>query len=255
MKNYFLLGASKGIGFGIALELVKKGNRVFLGSRNPTNLEKAKEILDQIQPNFTLYESVDVSSYESMERWFNVGISKFGTIDGLLINYGGPPAGSFFDFHDKDWQQAFEFMLLNPIRLLRLSYPYLKQSQGSVLVITSLAVKEPIENLLLSNVFRSAITSLIKTLSFEWAPEVRLNCLMPGRIDTDRIRELEEKNATKWQKTASEIREEFLKKIPLKRYGTIEEIGKTGAFLLSEESSYITGTSILVDGGISRSLF
>ncbi|GIX41629.1 MAG: short-chain dehydrogenase [Leptospiraceae bacterium] len=254
MKKYFLLGASKGIGFGIAKELVKRNHQIFIGSRNKENLENAVKELNQIRSESVFYWTVDVNNYTSIEEWFNKGIAILNDIDGLLINYGGPPAGKFLDFHDKDWQHSFEFMLLNPIRLLRLVYPYLKNKKGSILIITSFAVKEPVENLILSNVFRSGITALIKTLSKEWAPNIRLNCLMPGRIDTDRIRQLDQKIAENQGKTEQQIRHFFENQIPLKRYGTIEEIGKVGAFLLSDDSSYITGSSIAVDGGIIHSL-
>jgi 3-oxoacyl-[acyl-carrier protein] reductase len=254
MKNYFLLGASKGIGFGIAKELVNKNNKVFLGSRSTENLEKAERELNQIQNNSTFYKSVDITNYPSVEEWFNKGISILKHIDGLLINYGGPPSGKFLDFHDKDWQEAFEYMLMNPIRLLKLVYPYIKDKTCSILFVTSFAVKEPVENLILSNVFRSAITSLAKTLSREWGPNIRLNCLLPGRIDTDRIKQLDQTIANREGKTQEEVRNFFENQIPLKRYGTVEEIGKVGAFLLSDESSYITGTNIAVDGGLIRSL-
>lgn len=254
MKTYFLLGASKGIGFGIAKELIKQNNKIFIGSRSIENLEKATKELNQIKENCCFYHPVDVYNYQTIEEWFNKGIAKFNVLDGLLINYGGPPAGKFLDFHDKDWQNAFEFMLMNPIRLLRLIYPYIKNKNSSILVVTSYAVKEPLENLILSNVFRSGITALIKSLSREWAPNIRLNCLMPGRIDTDRIRELDNKIAQNQGKTPQEIRNHNEIQIPLKRYGTIEEIGKAGAFLLSDESSYITGCSLAVDGGLIKSL-
>ncbi len=254
MKTIFLLGASKGIGFGIAKELVKKNIRVYIGSRNLEHLESAAKMLNEIHNESCFFHQVDVHSYESLEQWFNKGISLYKELDGLLINYGGPPPGKFHDFHDKDWYSAFEFMLMNPIRLLRLAYPYLNQKNSSVLVVTSYAVKEPVDNLILSNVFRSGITALVKTLSREWAPKIRLNCIMPGRIDTDRIRQLDQTIAEKQGKSVDEVKQFFSQLIPLKRYGTIEEIGKLGAFLLTDDSSYITGSSIAVDGGIIHTL-
>lgn len=254
MKTIFLLGASKGIGFGIAKELVKRNIRVYIGSRNQEKLESAAKILNELNKDSCFYNQVDISSYESLESWFNKGISLFKDFDGLLINSGGPPAGKFLEFHDKDWYNTFEFMLMNPIRLLRMAYPYLNQRSSSVLVVTSYAVKEPVDNLILSNVFRSGITGLIKTLSREWAPQIRLNCIMPGRIDTDRIRQLDQSIAEKQGKTVEQVKDFFTQQIPLKRYGTIEEIGKLGAFLLTDDSSYITGSSIAVDGGIIHTL-
>ncbi len=254
MEKFFLLGSSKGIGYGIALELVKRQKKVYLGSRNIENLKKAADFLNEINKDSTYYYELDLHSFESIEKWFNNGLSIFKELDGLLINYGGPPAGNFIDIHDKTWKECFEYMLLNPIRLLKLIYPYIKNKKSSILIITSYSVKEPIENLVLSNVFRSGITSLVKTLSREWGPNVRINCIMPGRIDTDRIRELDEKLAQKENKSIREIKEYFNNQIPLKRYGTIEEIGKVGAFLLCEDSSYITGSSIAVDGGLLKSI-
>ncbi len=196
-----------------------------------------------------------MNSYESIEKWFNKGISIFKTINGLLINYGGPPVKNFLEINDHQWKESFEYMLMNPIRLLKMAYPYFKHGDASILVVTSYVVKEPLENFALSNVFRSGMTALIKTLAREWAPHIRLNCIMPGRIDTDRIRQIDSQLALTEKKDILEIKRYFEKQIPLKRYGSIDEVGKVGAFLLTDESSYLTGISLAVDGGVIRTLF
>lgn len=247
------MASTKGIGFGIAKELVKKNHKVYLGSRNQQNLEKALKELNEIKNHSAFGSIFDIQSFDSLKKWYESAIEKENSIDGVLINYGGPPTGKFLDLEETVWKNTFEFMLLNPIRFLKLIYPYLTEN-SSVLFVTSFSVKEPIENLILSNVFRSAITALMKTLSKEWGPKIRLNCLLPGRIDTDRIREIDFSISKIQNTNLEEIRKKFQDQIPLKRYGTIEEIGKVGAFLLTEESSYLTGCNIQVDGGMIRSL-
>lgn len=253
-KNFLLMSSTKGIGFGIARELVKKNYNIFIGSRNQENVQKAIDELISINQGKVFGNILDVNSFDSIQKWFEKALEIFQSFDGVLINYGGPPTGKFLDFDDKIWQSTFEYMLLNPIRFLKLVYPYLKEN-SSILFITSYSVKEPVDNLILSNVFRSGITALMKNLTKEWGPKIRLNCLMPGRIDTERIRQIDSILAEKEGKSVDEIRKNFESQIPLKKYGTIEEIGKIGAFLLSEDSFYINGSSIAVDGGLIRSLF
>lgn len=248
-KKYLLLASTKGIGFGIAKELVKKNYKVYLGSRNQENLQNALNQLNSIKNQSAIGSIVDIHSSASIEKWCLSAIEKLQSFDGVLINYGGPPTGKFFDFDEKTWQNSFEYMLLNPIRLLKTIYAYLKEN-SSILFVTSFSVKEPVENLILSNVFRSAVTALMKSLSKEWGPKIRLNCILPGRIDTDRIREIDLTQSKKENVTTEEIKRRYEEKIPLKRYGSIEEIGKVGAFLLCEESNYVTGTNIQVDGGM-----
>lgn len=253
-KNFLLMASTKGIGFGIAKELVKKNYNIFIGSRNKDSVEKAINELTTFHQGKVFGNILDVNSFDSIKKWFEEALKIFQNFDGVLINYGGPPTGKFLDFDDKIWQSTFEYMLLNPIRFLKLVYPYLKEN-SSILFITSYSVKEPVENLVLSNVFRSGITALMKNLTKEWGPKIRLNCLMPGRIDTERIRQIDFGLAEKEGKSEEEIRKKFESQIPLRKYGSIEDIGKIGAFLLSEESFYINGSSIAADGGLIRSLF
>ena len=178
-------------------------------------------------------------------------------MDCLVVNAGGPPPGNFEDFSDSDWQVAFELNLMSAVRMIRGVLPSMRQrGGGSILTITSSSVKEPIEVLILSNVMRSGTTSLVKSLSLQLACDgIRLNNLMPGRVDTDRLRNIDEDSAKKLGISIEEQKLNSTSSIPLKRYGTIEEFGKAGAFLLSNAASYITGSTIAVDGGVIKTVW
>ena len=171
------------------------------------------------------------------------------------MNAGGPPPGNFDDFSDEDWEAAFNLTLMSAIRLIRGVLPSMREcGGGSILTVTSLSVKEPINGLLLSNVFRAGVTSLVKSLSNELAGEnIRVNILIPGGIDTDRLKALNRNIAEKQGLPVEKIRQKNESAIPLGRYGTIAEFGNAGAFLLSDAASYITGVSLVVDGGVLKS--
>ena len=194
---------------------------------------------------------LDASDPDSIFQWVENTTNAFGGVDKLVVNAGGPPAGTFDDFEDEAWQSAFELTLMSSVRMIRAVLPLMREAgSGSILSITSASVKEPIDFLLLSNVMRSGVTSLAKSLSKQLAPEnIRVNNLMPGRIDTNRVQSLDAMNAAARELAVSEIKAANEAGIPLGRYGTIEEFGKLGAFLLSDAASYITGQTIAVDGG------
>jgi 3-oxoacyl-[acyl-carrier protein] reductase len=183
-------------------------------------------------------------------------LEQFGGIDILFANTGGPPAGTVLSFDDQAWQAAFELLLLSVVRSVRLVVPSMRaRGGGSILVGTSSSVKEPIANLALSNVLRSGVTSLAKTLSLELAPDkIRVNTLIPGRIDTDRVRWLDEVNAKKNGISVADVQARALASIPIGRYGEPDDFGRTAAFLLSDAASYITGAAVQVDGGLIKGL-
>ena len=176
---------------------------------------------------------------------------------GLLINAGGPPKGMFEELDEKAWQDAFELTLMSAVRLIKEVIGPMKQNQGgSILTVTSTAVKEPIDVLLLSNVFRSGVTSLVKSLSADLAKyNIRVNNLIPGRINTERLKTLDTMVAQKKGVTVEEIQAATYQQIALGRYGTIDEFGKAGAFLLSDAASYITGASLVIDGGLTKTVW
>ena len=202
---------------------------------------------------------IDLEKYTvSVEqKIIDLTFKEFGGVDKLVVNAGGPPTGKFEDFSDSDWQSAFELNLLSAVRMIRAILPLMRNRKGgSILTITSMSVKEPIDVLILSNVMRSGVTSLIKSLSIQLAKDnIRLNNLMPGRIDTDRIRSLDSLRSQKENSPIDKIKEKSYAQIPMGRYGTIEEFGRCGAFLLSDAASYITGSSLAVDGGTLKTVW
>jgi 3-oxoacyl-[acyl-carrier protein] reductase len=256
-KVFMVAASSKGLGFGIARELAKNGAIVCIASRTKTDIEKAAESLRK-ETGATIHASVfDASNAESIKSWITEVETAFEKIDGLVVNAGGPPPGNFDDFTDEHWQSAFNLTLMSSVRLIRGVLPSMRTGGGgSILTVTSMSVKEPVNRLLLSNVFRSGVTSLVKSLANELAPEnIRVNNLMPGRIDTDRVKSLDKNMAEKTGYSIAEIKMKNEATIPVGRYGTIDEFGKAGAFLLSPAASYITGVSLAVDGGIMKTVW
>lgn len=256
-KVYLVAASSKGLGFGIARELANNGAIVCIASRTSTEIEKAADTLRK-ETGAIIHASVfDASNANSIQNWIIEVETAFERIDGLVVNAGGPPPGNFDDFTDDEWNASFNLTLMSAVRLIRGVLPAMRAGGGgSILTITSMSVKEPVKQLLLSNVFRSGVTSLVKSLSNELAPEnIRLNNLMPGRIDTDRVKSLDKNNAEKSGIPVAEIKSKNESTIPIGRYGNIEEFGKAGAFLLSTAASYITGVSLTVDGGIMKTVW
>lgn len=256
-KVFMVAASSKGLGFGIARELARNGAIVCIASRTKTEIENAAESLRN-ETGATVHSSIfDATSADSINNWIAGIETAFERIDGLVVNAGGPPPGNFDDFTDDDWQSAFNLTLMSAVRLIRGVLPAMRAGgEGSILTITSMSVKEPVNRLLLSNVFRSGVTSLVKSLSNELAKEnIRVNNLFPGRIDTDRVKSLDKNMAEKAGITIEKIKMKNEATIPLGRYGNIEEFGKAGAFLLSPAASYITGVSLAVDGGIMKTVW
>ena len=255
-KVFMIAASSKGLGFGIARELALNGATVCMASRTKDEVEAAAENLRK-ETGATVHASVfDASDPTSIHGWIEEVKGAFERIDGLVVNAGGPPPGSFDDFSDAEWQSAFELTLMSAVRLIRGVLPSMRSGGGgSIVTITSLSVKEPINSLLLSNVFRSGVASLVKSLANQLAAEnIRVNNLIPGRIDTDRVKSLDKGLAEKHNIPAEKVRQQNESVIPLRRYGTIDEFGKAGAFLLSEAASYITGASLTVDGGMLKGM-
>ncbi len=256
-KVAMVAASSKGLGFGIAKALAEEGALLSIGSRTKDDIEAAAEQLRKETGTQVLASVMDSSNPESILNWTDATLMEYGGVDKLVVNAGGPPAGKFEDFSDEDWQSAFELNLFSAVRMIRAALPSMRErGGGSVLTITSMAVKEPIDVLILSNVMRSGVTSLIKSLSVQLAADkIRLNNLMPGRIKTDRIKHLDSLNAKKQGISIEQIEKTNQAIIPLGRYGTIEEFGRCGAFLLSDAASYITGSSLAADGGLMKTVW
>ena len=256
-KVILVAAASKGLGYGIAEAAAQEGAKVCIGSRTKADIEAAAARLQSETGSDVLGVVLDATNAESIVNWVAAAITKYGKIDGLVVNAGGPPAGGFDDFDDAAWQSAFELTLMSSVRMIRAALPSMReQGGGSILTVTSSSVKEPIDILLLSNVMRSGVVSLVKSLSHQLAGEqIRVNNLVPGRIDTDRVRSLDQIGANNSQISVADQKAKNEGTIPWGRYGTIQEFGKAGAFLLSDAASYITGETLIVDGGAMRTVW
>ncbi|MCY3935231.1 MAG: SDR family oxidoreductase [Anaerolineaceae bacterium] len=245
--------ASKGLGYGVAQALAREGASVSICSRTEAEIHSAARTLNEETGSEILGTVCDMRDDASIRSWVAETIERFGKIDALLVNAGGPPAGLLRDFSDEQWQSAFELTLLSTVRLVRAVLPHLKRG-SSILTVTSSSIKEPIPRLGLSTVMRAGVAGFVKTLADELADEgIRVNNLLPGRIDTDRVAQLDRNVAANLGITPEEARRRSEVEIPLKRLGTIEEYGAAAAFLLSPAAAYITGASLQVDGGKMRS--
>ena len=255
-KTAMVAAAGRGLGFGVARVLAFEGARVSIASRRSQSITRAAQTISSETGAQVRGYVFDASDGASIERWTGDTVARFGTVDCLLVNAGGPPAGNFDDFDDQHWESAFRLTLLSSVRLIRAVLPHMRaQKKGSILVVTSTAVREPIENLLLSNVMRAGVAGLVKTLSRELAPDnIRINNLVPGRFDTDRVRELDDEISAKKGISPQEQKSSMQQLIPLGRYGTTEEFGNAAAFLLSDSAGYVTGESFFIDGGLTKGI-
>jgi 3-oxoacyl-[acyl-carrier protein] reductase len=251
-------GASRGLGFAVARALVAEGAQVSIASRDAARIDAAAKALREHAPGAqVLAVPADLRTAAEITAWHEATIERFGGLDMLFVNTGGPPPGPALGFDDQAWQSAVDLLLLSAVRMVRLAVPVMSaRGGGSILVATSSAVKEPIANLALSNVVRTSVAALVKTLANELAPQrIRVNNLVPGRIDTDRVRELDEGRAQAAGIPLDEQRRRMEATIPLGRYGAPDEFGKAAAFLLSDASAYTTGAFLQVDGGMIKGVW
>jgi 3-oxoacyl-[acyl-carrier protein] reductase len=247
-------GASKGLGFAVARALALEGAQVSIASRGRDAVSSAAQKIQKESGGAVMGHAADLSDAVAIDGWFNETTARFGGVDLLFTNTGGPPAGAALSFDDAGWRGAFDLLVLSTIRSVRLAVPLMQsRGGGAILMGTSSSVKEPIANLALSNVLRASVAALAKTLALELAPSrIRVNNLIPGRIETDRLRELDDISAKRAGISQDEQHRRAVATIPLGRYGQPDEFGRAAAFLLSDAAAYITGASIQVDGGLIR---
>lgn len=255
-KVVLVAGASKGLGYGIAKACGLAGAKIVIGSRDQSNVDMALTEL-RAEGIEAVGCTLDAADAQSIIAWVDFARGQYGAIYGLVVNAGGPPPGQFDQFDDEAWQQAFELTLMSAVRMIRAVLPSMKQAgEGAILTLTSSSVKEPIDILLLSNVMRSGVTSLAKSLSKELADQgIRVNNLVPGLIATDRMEQLDSTQAALKGISFDEQRAGTEAMIPMGRYGDAYEFGKAGAFLLSQAASYITGATLVVDGGTMKTVW
>lgn len=251
-KVAMVAGASRGLGYAVAEALAREGARVSIASRDEQAIKAAAARIG----GDVLAVAVDVRSADAIRRWAAGTEERFGGVDLLFTNSGGPPAGAAISFDDVAWQDAAELLLFSTLRMVRAAVPLMQaRGGGAILMSTSSSVKEPIPNLGLSTVLRASVSALAKTLAIELAPsKIRVNQIIPGRVDTDRVRQLDQIAATKQGVTPEQAKQKSVATIPLGRYGVTDEFGRVGAFLLSDAASYITGATVQVDGGVIKSV-
>jgi 3-oxoacyl-[acyl-carrier protein] reductase len=248
-------GASRGLGHAVARALAGEGVAVSIASRNPEAIASAGDALHRETGAQVLAVPADVSVPEHVARWVSATEERFGGVDLLFANSGGPPAGAALSFDEAAWRRAADQLLFGVLGTIRAVVPVMTRRGGAILVSTSSSVKEPIPNLALSTVLRASVSALAKTLSLELAGAgIRVNQIVPGRIDTDRVRELDALNAERAGITPGDQKARSVAAIALGRYGTPAEFGRAAAFLLSPAASYITGATLQVDGGLIRSV-
>lgn len=253
-KAVIVLASSAGIGKGVATEFTREGARVMLFSRNEVQLRQSqRDILAAtgVEPAYTVG---DVTRRDDIRNVVSGTSAQFGPIYALVNNTGGPPTGPFDDFDDGIWQNAFELTLLSYIRSIREVMPMMRQAgKGRIVNLTSSSTRQAIDNLILSNTFRMGVVGLTKTLARELGPQnILINVVGPGKIETDRVRQLDTQRAINTGVSVEELKQAAAKEIPLGRYGEAVELARLVVFLCSEANTYITGQTVLADGGLVK---
>lgn len=255
-KVALVAAASKGLGRAVAEEFAAEGASLALCARGEEDLRKACDEISSATGARVVGVAADVSKTEDAVRLVNRTLDEFGRIDVLVTNSGGPPAGDFESLSAEAWEQATRLVLSSVLELTRLALPGMKERRwGRILNVTSIAVKQPVENLMLSNSLRAAVTGFARTLANEVAPfGITVNNLLPGYTRTERVVELAQTISAREGASEKEVYARWEKEIPMRRLGEPHEFAALAAFLASERASYITGTSVTVDGGWVKSL-
>jgi len=250
-------GASRGLGRACAARLAVEGANVTVVARGADALERVATEIAGAAGVEVLPVAVDQSRAEGIETVVDRTMARFGRIDVLVNNTGGPPSGLFGEHDDDAWRAAFEGTLMSVVRLCRAVVPILRQrGWGRIINDTSFTVKEPADRLILSNVFRVGVVALSKTLAREVAAEgITVNCVCPGAFDTDRLRAIHVQEAQATGRSMDEVRRAWEERIPIGRLQRPEELADLVVFLASDRAAAITGASLPVDGGMTRGLF
>lgn len=258
LKNRVALvtAASRGLGRAVAEELATEGAALIICSRKQETIERTAQEIEEKTGAKVLAVAADVANTDDVARLVKFAIEQLDRIDILVTNAGGPPAGPFESFALDQWEAATRLLLHSAVELARHVLPGMKERRwGRILNITSIAVKQPVDNLILSNSLRAAVTGFARTLANEVASYgITVNNIMPGYTRTERVEELSRMMAAKEGISPEEFVARWEKEIPMRRIGEPREFAALAAFLVSERASYITGTSVPVDGGWIKSL-
>lgn len=241
-KVALILASSKGLGKSVAIELAKEGAKVIICGTDAVALSATEAEIQAIAPNNVASFICDITDESQRRNLVEQSIRAFGTIEILVTNTGGPAAGPFEQFNLDDWKHLYNLLFLSAVDIIQQVLPGMKEKGfGRILTITSIAVKQPADNLISSNAVRTSLLGLVKSLSNEVAIHgITVNNILPGYTTTNRLENLIEKNPA-----VNNVKDS----IPMKRFGTTEEFAAAAAFLVSARASYITGQSLAVDGG------
>ena len=255
VRAALVMAGTKGIGRGCAEQLADAGFAVGVCARTAADVAATADHLRGVGARAHGIVA-DVREPAALAAAFGTVDEVFGRLDVLVANAGGPPAGDFMELADEDWLAGYELTLMSAVRAIRHAVPRMRAAgYGRIVVIGSSSVRQPVNGIALSNAFRPALAGVVKHLAGELAADgITVNMVSPGRIDTDRVRQLDERAAERGEGSYEEVRRREEAGIPMGRYGSIAEIGALVAFLASEQAGYITGQTPLVDGGLVRSL-
>ncbi len=255
-KRALVTASSRGIGFAIARRLGLEGARVYICSRSPERVEKAVERLREL--GVEAYGSpADITRREDVERLVRDAVERLGGLDILVYNTGGPRPGGFMSVSLEDWEYATRLLLLSAVWVTHYALPYLEKGRDPAIVyVASVAIREPIPDLILSNVVRISLAGLVRSLARELAPRgIRVNGILPGLTRTERVVEIAERRAREEGRSVEEVIGEMVRDVPLGRMAEPDEIARVVAFLASPAASYVNGAMVPVDGGLLRSVF
>ncbi|MBN1375567.1 MAG: SDR family oxidoreductase [Dehalococcoidia bacterium] len=255
-KTALVSAASRGIGKAIAVGMAKEGANLVICARNEDGLRKTAKEIESSYAVKILPIIADLTKGSEVKSLIQETVDHFGWIDILVTNAGGPPSGPSLNFSDQDWEHAMILNLLSTVRLCREVIPIMqRQGWGRIINMVSVAAKQPLENMILSNSIRAAVLGLAKTLSQEVAKEnILINSICPGWILTDRLVSIVKTRAESKEKSYEDELASITAGIPIQRCGTPEEVANLAIFLASERASYITGTTIQIDGGLIKGL-
>ena len=258
LKNRVAIVAasSQGIGRSTAEAFAREGCRVAMCARNAQTLQASAEQIRREHNAEVLAEAIDVSDAGAVHGFVEAVVAKFGSADICVANAGGPPAKDFLSASIEEWRKTVDLNLMSTIHFAREVIPHMQRARwGRIVTITSISVKQPVADLVLSNSVRAAVVGLVKSLANEFGKDgILVNNVAPGYTATDRLKQLAQARSAAQGKTEKQISEGWAADAPLKRLGEPREVADTIVWLASERASYITGQTVLVDGGLYKGL-